>query len=162
MSEEKYFTDPINGRVYLDDFSHLKKGDIYKGKIIEGITEDGYPHSNGRNLVKNTFLPGNNYGKGRIKGSRNKLTQQMLDAVANANIKPHEFLIDVMEMATNTTDERLKAAMKLVDIVYPKAASIEVDMSLEEETSPEEMMRVVQSILEKTKEDNKTSDTTEN
>lgn len=105
MSDEKYFTDPINGRVYLDDFSHLSVGDEYKGKTIEGFTSDGYPYANGRNLVKNTFLPGNNYGKGRIKGSRNKLTQQMLDAVANANIKPHEYLIDVMEMATNTTDE---------------------------------------------------------
>lgn len=46
--------------------------------------------------------------------------------------------------------------MKLVDIVYPKAASIEVDMSLEEETSPEEMQRVILDILEKTKKRHET------
>lgn len=147
MSDLETVVDPVNGKVYVDDYSHLSVGDEYKNKIIEGFTEEGHPYAKGRNLVKNTFLPGNNFGKGRKKGSRNKLTQQMLDAVANARIKPHEFLLDVMEMPSNTMDERLKAALKLVDIVYPKAQSVEVDMNIEQEVSPAEMEDRIKQIL---------------
>lgn len=149
MEQLDTVVDPKNGKTYIDDYSHLDEGDVYKGKIIEGFTEEGHPFAGGRNLVKNTFLPGNRFGKGRVKGSRNKLTQQMLDAVANANVKPHEFLLDVLSIATNSTDERLKAAMKLIDIVYPKAASVEVDMTLENDYSPAEMEERIRELAMK-------------
>lgn len=139
MEQLDTVVDPRNGKVYVDDYSHLGEGEIYKGKVIEGFTEEGHPHAGGRNLVKNTFLPGNRFGKGRVKGSRNKLTQKMLDDVANSRTLPHEYLIRVMEFPTSLPEERLKAAMKLVDIVYPKAASVEVDMSIENDYTPAEM-----------------------
>lgn len=150
MSDLDTAKDPVNGKVYVDDYSHLSVGDEYKDKIVEGFTEEGHPYAKGRNLVKNTFLSGNRFGRGRKKGSRNKLTQQMLDAVANARIKPHEFLLDVMEMPTNTMDERLKAALKLVDIVYPKAQSVEVDMTIDQDVSPADMEDRIKDILKRT------------
>lgn len=132
-----------NEKTYVDDYSHLSVGDEYKGKTIEFFSEEGHPCAKGRNLVKNTFLPGNNFGRGRKKGSRNKLTQQMLDAVANARIRPDEYLIDVMESPTATPKERLMAAMKLVDIVYPKAASVEVDIKNDDEMTAEELDKMI-------------------
>lgn len=128
-----------NERNYIDDYSHLNVGDEYKGRIIESLSEEGHPCARGRNLVKNTFLSGNNFGRGRKKGSRNKMTQQMLDMVANARISPAEYLMDVLENTTSLPEERLKAAMKLVDIVYPKAASVEIDVSGEIEMSGKEL-----------------------
>lgn len=136
-----------NDKTYVDDYSHLSVGDEYKGKVIEFFSEEGHPCAKGRNLVKNTFLPGNNFGRGRKKGSRNKLTQQMLDAVANARIRPDEYLLDVMESPTATPKERLMAAMKLVDIVYPKAASVEVDIKNDEEMTAEELDKLIASKL---------------
>lgn len=129
----------MSEKTYLDDYSHLNIGDEYKGKIIESLSPEGHPCAGGRNLVRNTFLKGNKFAKGRVKGSRNKLTQQMLDMVASARITPAEYLMDVMEMVTADPKERLAAAMKLADFVYPKAASVEVDIKDNEELSKSEI-----------------------
>lgn len=136
-----------NERVYIDDYSHLSVGDEYKGRTIEFLSEEGHPCARGRNLVKNTFLSGNSFGRGRKKGSRNKMTQQMLDMVANSRISPAEYLMDVMENVTSTPEERLKAAMKLVDIVYPKTASVDLDVSGEVEISGKELDEALASKL---------------
>jgi len=77
---------------------------------------------------KNTFRAGN---PGRPKGSRNKMTQRMLDRVAErqeAGLSAEEILIDIMQDPNQPPELRFKAASKIADIVYPKAAAVEVDI----------------------------------
>lgn len=87
--------------------------------------------------IKGAFKKGN---PGKPKGSRNKLTQLMLDRVAarqEAGLSAEEILCDIMQDPNANPDLRFKAAAKIADIVYPKAASVELEidnasMSVEE------------------------------
>lgn len=132
------------------DYEGLKIGDEYKGVEIADFTQDGEPVGvNGRNLVKGYFVKGNSFGKGRKKGSRNKLTQQMLDRVANSTITPDEFLLDIVNNTTTDEKLRVQAAMKLVDIVFPKASSVEMDITDKREMKKEDMDGRIKEILQK-------------
>lgn len=132
------------------DFSELKVGDEYKGVEIASFTETGEPVGvNGRNLHRGYFVKGNKFGKGRKKGSRNKMTQMMLDRVANSRVAPDEFLIDIMSNVTTDEKLRLQAAMKLVDIVYPKASSVEMDLTDNRDVSKEDMDARLKELLSK-------------
>lgn len=84
-----------------------------------------------RGMSPNTgrFQKGNKFG--RPKGSRGKLTQLMLDRVASSHLSPDEVLIQIYEDPNIPPDLRFKAASKVADLVYPKAASVEV--KIEEE-----------------------------
>lgn len=119
-------------------------GDRYKGVIIVSFDERGYPiGENSRNLVLGYVTKGNslakNGGGGRPKGSRNKLTQEMIEMVARQNCSPAEFLANVMGNPEYSLDNQIKAAMKLTDIVYPKAQSVELEVVNDEPTSVKEI-----------------------
>ncbi len=55
----------------------------------------------------------------------------MLDRVAASHLSPDEVLIQIYEDPNIPPDLRFKAASKVADLVYPKAASVEV--KIEEE-----------------------------
>lgn len=77
------------------------------------------------------FLPGNNLGKGRPKGSRNKMTQRMLDRVAARSedgLSMEEIMMDIAQDPKQPAELRFKAAAKISDLVFPKASSVEVKM----------------------------------
>lgn len=77
---------------------------------------------------KNLFKPNN---PGRPKGSRNKMTQKMLDRIAErqeAGLSAEEILCDIMQDPNQPPELRFKAAAKVADLVYPKAASVEVEI----------------------------------
>ena len=101
----------------------LKPSDIAEltGRL-PGVTEElefrGMEPSTGR------FQKGNKFG--RPKGSRGKLTQLMLDRVAESQLSPDEVLIEIYQDPSNAPDLRFKAAAKVADLVYPRAASVEV------------------------------------
>lgn len=84
-----------------------------------------------KDSVTGQFLKGNSQGKGRVKGSRNKMTQLMLDRVAARSedgLSMEEIMMDIAQDANMPAELRFKAAAKISDLVFPKAASIEVDM----------------------------------
>lgn len=89
---------------------------------LPGVTEQ--LESRGMNPNTGRFQKGNKFG--RPKGSRGKLTQMMLDRVAEAGLSPDEVLIDIYCDPNIPPDLRFKAASKVADLVYPKAASVEV------------------------------------
>ena len=84
-----------------------------------------------KDAVTGQFLKGNSQGKGRVKGSRNKMTQLMLDRVAarsEDSLSMEEIIMDIAQDPNMPAELRFKAAAKISDLVFPKAASIEVDM----------------------------------
>lgn len=99
---------------------------------------------------KNRFIPGNP-GGGRVKGSRNKMTQLMLDRVASrqeSGLSSEEILMDIMQDPEMPPELRFKAAAKISDLVYPKAASVEVQMD-DKRLTKSEMDAKLQSLLKK-------------
>lgn len=110
---------------------------------LAGVT----PELENRGMSPSTgkFQPGNKFG--RPKGSRNKLTQQMLDRAAELNVAPDEILGAFMMDSTLPPDIRARCAMKLVDIIYPKAASVEVKMEEVTHASEEAINDQIKSFL---------------
>ncbi|MGL5013150.1 MAG: hypothetical protein ACRC6V_02510 [Bacteroidales bacterium] len=96
----------------------------------------------GQDKVTGKFLPGNQLGKGRRKGSRNKMTQQMLDRVAGRSedgLSMEEILMDIAQDPDAPSELRFKAASKVADLVFPKAASVEVKIDDEDKLSKEQI-----------------------
>jgi hypothetical protein len=91
---------------------------------LPGVTEE--LESKGMNPSNGKFQKGNKFG--RPRGSRGKLTQLMLDRVASSHLSPDEVLIQIYEDPNIPPDLRFKAASKVADLVYPKAASVEIKM----------------------------------
>lgn len=99
------------------------------------VNEKGEPeslahlyHTTGPSGKANVFAKGN---PGRPKGSRNKMTQRMLDRVAErqeAGLSAEEIMCDIMQDPNQPAELRFKAAAKIADIVYPKAASVELEI----------------------------------
>lgn len=106
---------------------------------LPGVTDE--LESRGMNPNTGRFQKGNKFG--RPKGSRGQLTQLMLDRVANTQMHPDEVLIEIYQDPTIAPDLRFKAAAKVADLVYPKAASVEVkieeDNGISEETLNEQL-----------------------
>ena len=50
----------------------------------------------------------------------------MLDRVADSQMHPDEVLIEIYQDPSIAPDLRFKAAAKVADLVYPRAASVEV------------------------------------
>lgn len=88
----------------------------------------------GRNQHNGQFVKGNTFAQGRPKGRRNVLTQMMLDHAAAAEQQPFEVLYDIYHDDTLPPDLRFKAAAKYADLIYPKAASVEVKIDDEHRT----------------------------
>lgn len=101
----------------------LKPSDIAEltGRL-PGVTEE--LESRGMEPSTGRFQKGNKFG--RPKGSRGKLTQLMLDRVAESQLSPDEVLIEIYQDPSIAPDLRFKAAAKVADLVYPRAASVEV------------------------------------
>ncbi|MGL5013266.1 MAG: hypothetical protein ACRC6V_03125 [Bacteroidales bacterium] len=84
-----------------------------------------------KDAINGQFLSGNTLGKGRPKGSRNKMTQLMLDRVSSRSedgLSMEEIMMDIAQDPNQPAELRFKAAAKISDLVFPKAASIEVQM----------------------------------
>lgn len=79
---------------------------------LPGVTDElearGMEPSTGR------FQKGNKFG--RPKGSRGKLTQMMLDRVADSQMHPDEVLIEIYQDPSIAPDLRFKAAAKVADL----------------------------------------------
>lgn len=104
----------------------------------------------GIDKVSGKFLPGNTFGKGRVKGSRNKMTQKMLDRVASRSedgLSMEEIMMDIAQDPNMPAELRFKAAAKVSDLVFPKAASVEVDMDNAGVLTKEEMDARLQQLL---------------
>lgn len=107
------------------------------GFSAASLYQDPNPNSKG---IKGQFKKGNPGGMKGVKASRSKMTQLMLDRVAarsEAGLSAEEILIDIMQDPDVSPDLRFKAAAKVADIVFPKAASVEMEvdnsqMSIEE------------------------------
>lgn len=101
---------------------------------LDGVSDEyvdrGMSETTGR------FQSGNKFG--RPKGRRNKLTQDMLDRASVAGLSPDEVLIDIYQDPSLPPDLRFKAAAKMADLIYPKAASVEV--KIEDENTSEEVV----------------------
>ncbi|MGL4520251.1 MAG: hypothetical protein ACRCUJ_11375 [Phocaeicola sp.] len=96
----------------------------------------------GQEPVSGKFLPGNTLGKGRKKGSRNKMTQMMLDRVAGRSedgLSMEEILMDIAQDPKAPSELRFKAAAKVADMVFPKAASVEVKIDDEDKMTKEQI-----------------------
>ncbi|MGL5014211.1 MAG: hypothetical protein ACRC6V_07975 [Bacteroidales bacterium] len=84
-----------------------------------------------RDTTSGKFLAGNALGKGRPKGSRNKMTQLMLDRVSARSedgLSVEEIMLDIAQDPNQPAELRFKAAAKISDLVFPKAASVEVQI----------------------------------
>ncbi|MAW83183.1 MAG: hypothetical protein CL832_01865 [Crocinitomicaceae bacterium] len=63
------------------------------------------------------FNKGNNYGKGRPKGSQNKLTTKTKDFLKELLFDENKFLEDYAELDTN---QRMELRIKLAPYILPK------------------------------------------
>ena len=96
------------------------------------------------------FVKGNTLGKGRPKGSRNKLTEKMLQRFAERNedgISVEEILFDIAQNKTEATETRMKAASKLADMVFPKAQSVELEVVENEGLTLAEMDEKIKQLM---------------
>ena len=100
-----------------------------------------------RGMSPNTgrFQKGNKFG--RPKGSRGKLTQLMLDRVAASHLSPDEVLIQIYEDPNIPPDLRFKAASKVADLVYPKAASVEIKIEDENVVNEDSLNAQIKDFL---------------
>lgn len=113
----------------LTDAAFDENGNRRRGNFK--ATEETDELGEGRNLRNGKFLPGNKLAKGRVKGSRNKMTQQFLDRVADRTedgLSMEEILMDMAQDPQCAPDLRFKAAKTILELTLPKAASIEVTM----------------------------------
>ncbi|MGL5014346.1 MAG: hypothetical protein ACRC6V_08685 [Bacteroidales bacterium] len=96
----------------------------------------------GQDATTGKFQEGNKLGKGRKKGSRNKMTQLMLDRVAARSedgLSIEEIIMDIAQDPNQPAELRLKAASKVADMVFPKAASVEVKIDDEDKLTKEQI-----------------------
>lgn len=106
----------------------------------------------GQDPENGQFLPGNKLGKGRVKGSRNALTEQMLKRFAQRNqdgISVEEILFDIAQDAQQSAEMRFKAAAKLSDLVFPKASSVELDIEEKTDMSITDMDDRIRQLMRK-------------
>lgn len=118
--------------------------------ITEEVMKEHNVDIHGRCLVTGRFKIFNGKKGGRKKGSRNKITQQMIDrcaAASEAGFSPEEFLIELYNDPKAPLELRLRAASKIADILYPKSASIEVDMNDNESLSSAELDEKLTALL---------------
>ncbi|QWY14136.1 hypothetical protein PQC41_gp003 [Escherichia phage vB_EcoP_SU7] len=126
-----------------------EKGELTPAQVAEitgrlpGVTEE--LESKGMEPSTGRFTKGNKFG--RPKGSRGKLTQLMLDRVAASHLSPDEVLIQIYEDPSIPPDLRFKAASKVADLVYPKAASVEVKIEEENVINEESLNAQIRDFL---------------
>ena len=75
-------------------------------ELLDSIVE-------GRSVKTGQFVKGNTQGKGRPKGSRNKMTQRMLNRVAERSedgLSMEEIMMDIAQDPQMPAELRFKAA----------------------------------------------------
>lgn len=105
--------------------------------------------NNGRNVKTGQFVKGN-AGGGRPKGSRNKMTQRMLNRVADRSedgLSMEEIMMDIAQDPNMPAELRFKAAAKISDLVYPRASSVEVKMDDKENLSKDQIDNRLRQLL---------------
>ncbi|MGL5480050.1 MAG: hypothetical protein ACRDCB_13485 [Clostridium sp.] len=93
---------------------------------------------------------GSGRGPGRPKGSRNKMTQRMLNRVAERSedgLSMEEIMMDIAQDPEMPAELRFKAAAKIADLVFPKAASIEVQIDEKEAMSKDQIDNRLKELL---------------
>ena len=103
--------------------------------------------SMGRCKTTGRLQAGHKFAKGRQKGSRNQLTQLMLDRVSEAGLSPEEVLISIYQDPSVPLDLRYKSASKILDIVHPKAASVDVTIDEKDTMTDEQVSNKIKSLL---------------
>ncbi len=96
------------------------------------------------------FKKGCKAGPGRPKGSRNKMTQQMLTRVATrseAGMAMDEIMMDIAQDPKQPAELRFKCAKAVADLVYPKASSVEVKMDDNDSLTKEQIDSRLQQLL---------------
>lgn len=104
----------------------------------------------GQDAISGKFQPGNTLGKGRKKGSRNKMTQMMLDRVSARSedgLSMEEILMDIAQDPNSPQELRFKAASKVADLVFPKAASVEVKIDDDDKMTKEQIDNRLNQLL---------------
>jgi len=104
----------------------------------------------GRNIRTGQFVAGNKARSGRPRGSRNKMTQRMLNRVAERSedgLSMEEIMMDIAQDPQMPAELRYKAASKVADLVYPKASSVEVKMHDKETMTKEQIDAKLKSLL---------------
>lgn len=104
---------------------------------------------NKRDETTGRFLPGH-AGPGRPRGSRNKMTQLMLDRVSERSedgLSMEEIMMDIAQDPNQPSELRFKAASKIADLVYPRAASVEVTIDEEGSLSSEELDARIKQLM---------------
>lgn len=112
-------------------------------ELLDSIVE-------GRSVKTGQFMKGNTQGKGRPKGSRNKMTQRMLNRVAERSedgLSMEEIMMDIAQDPQMPAELRFKAAAKVSDLVYPKASSVEVKMDDKESMTKEQIDARLKALL---------------
>lgn len=106
---------------------------------------------NGRCLTTGKFLKGHaKGGPGRPKGSRSKMTQNMLNRVyerSEPGMSMEEIMMDIAQDTKAPLELRFKAAAKVADLVYPKASSVEVKMDDAESMTKEQIDQKLSTLL---------------
>ena len=116
------------GDTLIDD-----RGDAH---VIDFLTEEGHPvNTKGTDLVTGRFAKGNNHATGRRKGSRNKLTQKLLDTMANSEVEVGEALLQMYLSEQTTPKEKISCLKTLADIIFPRTSSVELDVNDNSEKS---------------------------
>lgn len=107
--------------------------------------------ANGRCVKTGRFLPGKaKAGPGRPKGSRNSMTKRMLNRVAErseAGLSMEEIMMDIAQSSGMPPELRFKAAKAVADLVYPKAASVEVKVDDAENMSIQQIDDKLKALL---------------
>lgn len=114
-----------------------------ENELIDSLIE-------GRSIKTGQFVKGNTSGKGRPKGSRNKMTQRMLNRVAERSedgLSMEEIMMDIAQDPQMPAELRFKAAAKVSDLVYPKASSVEVKMDDKESMTKEQIDARLKALL---------------
>ena len=107
--------------------------------------------ANGRCTKTGKFIKGHaKGGPGRPKGSRSKMTQNMLNRVferSEAGMSMEEIMMDIAQDPKAPIDLRFKAASKVADLVYPKASSVEVKMDDAESMTKEQIDQKLSTLI---------------
>lgn len=101
---------------------------------VDQITEKGEACSKGTILHNGRIAPGNKMGRGRKKGSRNKLNQNLLDFMANSEVEIGPALVEMYMSEQTSPKEKIQCLKILSDIVFPKSQSVEVEIIQEEKS----------------------------
>lgn len=76
--------------------------------------------------ISNNIKGGKREGSGRPKGSPNKKTAEVQNAVAASGITPLEYMLSVMRDEATEPRERLDAAKSAAPYIHPKLSSVEL------------------------------------